>query len=103
MKKLGFVLQIVLLAMLCGCSSQSEVSKSRLTTGYYRTKNHKGSPVKRYVLIKNDTIWSYPINPADKQIIDSARASAFVYPKESDKLPPGKYAFNKRTWDFNFQ
>jgi hypothetical protein len=102
MKHLRFLFQILMLALIFSCSSQSEVSKSRLTPGFYKTKKPQGIPKKRYVLIKNDTIWAYPVNP-DNQVIDTARAFVYAFPKESDKLPAGKYTFNKKTWDFNFQ
>jgi len=103
MKQIWFLFQVLLLAILCGCSSQSEISKTRLTTGYYKTKKPQGIPEKRYVLIKTDTIWTYPVNRADNRVPDTSRTSLIAFPKESEKSPVGKYTFKKQTWDFNFQ
>src|SRR5688572_20678445 len=100
MKHFRFLFQLLILAMLFGCSRQSETSKSRVTTGYHKTRSPQGIPEKRYVLVKNDTIWSYPINKAGNEIIDSVRAAVIAFPKETNKSPAGEYVFNKKTWDF---
>lgn len=104
MKKLGFVLQVIVLALLCGCNTLTETAKSRLSNGYYKCKNPDGILQNRYVLIKNDTIRAFPVNRSGAtQVIDTTRATVVVFPKETDKPISGKYAFSKNAWDLNFQ
>jgi hypothetical protein len=102
MKSFGFLLQILMFVLLCSCSSKSDMANSRLTTGYYKTKRPQGIPEKRYVLIKNDTVWAYLVKGSGNQI-DTAKATVYVFPKESVRLIEKDYAFSNNTWDFNFQ
>jgi hypothetical protein len=103
MKQVTFLFRVIILLLFFSCTRQSEVSKSRLTTGYYKTRNSQGNPEKRYILVQNDTIWDYKINSATNQLLDSARSSGIAFPKEIGKYSGTHYSFSKSTWDFNFQ
>src|SRR5688572_18563688 len=104
MKRVSFLWQFILLALICGCNTLSETGKYRLGNGYYKTKGSGRKLQERYVQLKNDTIRAFPVNTSGtNKIIDTARASVFVFPKESDRTISKEYAFSKRSWDLNFQ
>ena len=102
MKHLGFLLQLFLFALLFGCTTMSEPAKSRLTNGYYITKNPQGVKESRYVYYQNDTIRIYSLNKADNKTIDTARASVLIFPAET-KNAIENFSFSKRSLSLNFQ
>ena len=102
MKHIGFLLQFFLLAMVFGCTTMSEPAKSRLTSGYYVTKNPQGVKESRYVYYKNDTIRIYSLNKGDNKTFDTARTSLLIFPAET-KIAPENFSFSKRALSLNFQ